>query len=59
MDIHNRTFHGKDEKYNCDICGYQVSNKISLTTHKKIVHKGVKYPCRQCDNQATSKWNLA
>ena len=24
MKIHIRTFHGKDEKYNCDICGYQV-----------------------------------
>ena len=30
MEIHNHTFHGQDEKYNRDICGYQVLNKISL-----------------------------
>ena len=43
MEIHNCTFHGQDEKYNHDICGYQVLNKISLVRHKKIVHEGIKY----------------
>ena len=23
----------------------------SLTTHKKLVHEGVKYSCSQCDHQ--------
>ena len=59
MDIHNRTFHGKDEKYNCDICGYQAKHKISLARHKKIVHEGVKYHCRQCNYQSTTKRDLA
>ena len=45
MDIHNRTFHGKVKKYNCDLCGHQVSHKCSLARHKKIVHEGVKFPC--------------
>ena len=27
MEIHNRTSHGKNAKYNCDICGHQVSQK--------------------------------
>ena len=58
MDIHNRTFHGKDEKYNCDICGFQVSNKISLGRHKKIVHEGVKYHCKQCHYEATSESHI-
>ena len=58
MDIHNRTFHSKDEKHNCDICGYQVSNKVSLARHKKIVHEGVKYHCRKCDFQGTSRGYL-
>ena len=40
LNIHNHTLHGKEEKYNCDIiCGCQLSNKISLATHKKIVHE--------------------
>ena len=59
MNIHNRTLYGKEEKYNYHICGCQVSNKIDLATRKKIVHKGVKYLCRQCNYQATSKCNLA
>ena len=59
MEIHNHTFHGQDEKYNRDICGYQVLNKISLARHKKIVLEGIKYSCRQCNHLATSKGNLA
>ena len=57
MDIHNRTFHDEDAKYNCDICGHQVLHKLSLARHRKIVHEwakhkravheGVKYPCEQ------------
>ena len=58
IDIHISTFHSKDEKDNCDICGYQVSNKKNLARHKKIVHEGVKYPCRQCDYQSTSNYML-
>ena len=30
MEIHNRTLHDKNAKYNCDICGHQVSHKMSL-----------------------------
>ena len=41
------------------ICGCQVSNKIDLAIRKKSVHNGVKYLCRQCNYQATSKCNLA
>ena len=59
MDIHNSTFHHKDKKYNCDLCGHQASHKKSLAIHKKIVHEGVKFPCRQCNYQATLKGNLA
>ena len=40
LNIHNRTLHGKEEKYNCDIiCGCQLSNQISLATRKKIEQK--------------------
>ena len=39
MDIHNKTFHGKIKKYNCDICGHQVSHKSSLVRQEKIYMK--------------------
>ena len=47
------------EKYSCDICGHQVSNKSSLGRHKKIVHNGLRLPCMQCAYQATTKGSLA
>ena len=59
MDIDNRTFHGNVKKYNCDICGHQVSHKSSLVRQKKIVHEGIKFSCRQCNYQATSKGSLS
>ena len=59
MDIHNRTFHNKNAKYNCNICGHQVLRKVSLVRHKKIVHEGVRFQCRQCNHQATSTGDLA
>ena len=31
----------------------------NLAEHKRAVHEGVKYPCEQCNYQATSKGNLA
>ena len=47
MDIHKRTFHDKEKKYNCDLWGHQVSHRNSLARHKKIVHE-----------EATSKGTL-
>ena len=41
MDIHNRTFHDKKVKYYCDICGHQVSLKMSFARHKTDMEKGV------------------
>ena len=49
MDIHIRNFHDDNKKYDCDLCGHQVSRKNSLARHKKIVHEGVKFPYGQCN----------
>ena len=59
MEINNSAFPVEEEKYNCDLCGHQVSHKNNLARHKKIVHEAVKYPCRQCNYQATTKGSLA
>ena len=32
---------------------------VEFRYHKRSVHEGVKYPCWQCDNQATTKGSLA
>ena len=50
---------GKEKKYDSVLFGHQVSHKNSLAKHKKIVHEGVKFPCGQCNIQATLKGNLA
>ena len=46
-----------DEKINqrlsCMHNGWAGNSTIAR--HKKIIHKGVKFPCRQCNHQATSK----
>ena len=49
----------QDKKYDCNICGIQVSTKASLAQHKRAVHEGVKYPCGQCGHKFTSKGILA
>ena len=51
MKTHNSNSHDKNENYSCNICGQQVSHKNSLVSHKRIVHDGIKYPCRQCSYQ--------
>ena len=58
MKIHKSNIHGNNENYSCDICGLQIQ-KRSLVRHKKNLHEGVKYPCRQCNHEASSKGNLA
>ena len=59
LKTHNKTFHDKNAKYNCDVCDHQVTSKGNLARHKRAVHEGVKFPCGQCNHQATSKGNLA
>ena len=56
---HNKTFHDENAKYNCDVCGHQVTSKGNLARHKRAVHEGVKFPCGQCNHQATSKGHFA
>ena len=40
-------------------CNYHATIKESLDKHKKAVHEGVKYSCRQCENPTTNMNNLA
>ena len=58
LKCHQDSFH-QEEKYNCNICGIQVSRNDNLIQHKRAVHEGVKYPCGQCSYQATTKGSLA
>ena len=33
----------------CTECDHRVKSSSSLSQHIRVVHDGVKYPCRQCD----------
>ena len=48
----------KGRIYNCKECGKQMADKSSIYTHIRAAHEGVKYSCRQCLYQATTKGNL-
>ena len=52
MENQNICLKKNDAKYSYGNCSDQVLQKKSLLEHKKIVHKEVKYSCRQCDYQA-------
>ena len=36
-----------------------MMNQSSLNTHIRSIHEGIKYPCRQCQYEATTKGDLA
>ena len=40
------------------VCNAIIKQLQSLAEHIRAVHEGVKYPCTQCNYQATSKCNL-
>ena len=36
-----------------------MANKGSLNAHERADHEGIKFPCGQCEHQATTKGDLA
>ena len=42
----------------CPECGKEFARKFVMLTHYRSVHEGIKYPCDQCDYQATDSGNL-
>ena len=68
-DICNRSFNSKqahkyhqshhdDQKFQCNDCGKQFSQKSNLTTHIKGVHTNVKHKCDQCGREYYNKVSL-
>ena len=51
---HEQSKH-EGEKYPCDLCDYQATDRGNLTRHKQSKHEGKKYPCDSCDYQATTR----
>ena len=39
-------------------CDQQFSTRKKLSIHIRYVHKGIKYPCNQCDYEADENWIL-
>ena len=42
----------------CDQYEYKFTQKCNLNTHKKSIHKGIKYECDQCEYKATETGSL-
>ena len=42
----------------CPKCGTVFTRKDNMLTHYRSIHEGIKYPCNQCDYQATQKDSL-
>ena len=51
-------FSGDGKRYICRECGKHMSSIGTLNTHIRATHERIKYPCEQCEYQATSKGNL-
>ena len=43
----------KQQRFNCDICNFEFQSKSAFYYHKKVVHLGVRIPCRNCDRSFT------
>ena len=46
------------QKYQCDECSYQATEKSNLTKHKQSVHMGKKYSYEGFDYQAKQNYSL-
>ena len=42
----------------CPECGKVFTRKTHMVTHFRSNHLGIKYPCNQCDYQATQQGSL-
>ena len=42
----------------CKECGKMFSSKGTMMVHYRSKHEGIKYPCNQCDYQATTQGSL-
>ena len=42
----------------CPECGKEFAHRYVMLKHYRSVHEGIKYPCNQCDYQATQQSSL-
>ena len=42
----------------CTVCGKVLATKQTMIQHHRAQHLGIRYPCDQCDYQATQKNHL-
>ena len=58
LSKHVKTVHECDGESSCTQCDQQFSTRKKLSIHIRYVHKGIKYPCNQCDYEADENWIL-
>ena len=53
------TVHGNLKiKFNCDICGQELTSKLSIIRHKRAIHEGIKHGCDHCDFKGSEASSL-
>ena len=57
---HVSTVHELSKPYKCTVidCGIRLSQLTGLKTHMQSIHDKIKYPCTECEYQATQKSHL-
>ena len=57
MEVHVKSYHEKEKKYECHVCHKKFSQQGNLNTHQKL-HLGKKdYECDLCGKQFVQKTN--
>ena len=60
MKLQHRVFLGPifslnmKDKYFCNQCDYEATDKRNLWRHIESQHEGIRYPCNYCDYEATA-----
>lgn len=57
LQKHIRFHHNKEQSFPCQICCKKFTCHTDLRIHMNI-HKGIRFPCADCDNSFSNRSNL-
>ncbi|XP_063911184.1 gastrula zinc finger protein XlCGF7.1-like [Zophobas morio] len=48
LDNHITSFHTKNYRFNCEVCGMGFVSHHRLNYHRRIEHEDLRFPCKHC-----------